>query len=123
VSVFPSGNHLVRFPVRVPGLADRSEVAGHGSDTGGEVGGSAAAGHPGSRQRAGTVAEASPPAADDREQMANSEFATRSTARRARTIMARKLGIDVLLAVALRLYFRSSVGSFDGQRTDRFGIA
>jgi len=62
--------------VRVPGLADRSGVAGHGSDTGGEVGGSAAAGHPGSRQRAGTVAEASPPAADDREQMANSEFAT-----------------------------------------------
>jgi len=36
LSVFPSGNHLVRFRVRVPGLADRSGVAGHGSDTGGE---------------------------------------------------------------------------------------
>jgi len=43
------------------------------------------------------------------------EFATRSTARRARTIIARKLGVGVLLAVTLRLYFRSSVGSFDGQ--------
>jgi len=31
LSVFPSGNHLVRFRVRVPGLADRSGVAGHGS--------------------------------------------------------------------------------------------
>jgi len=31
LSVFPSGNHLVRFLVRVPGLADRSRVAGHGS--------------------------------------------------------------------------------------------
>ncbi len=30
-SVFPSGNHLVRFRVRVPGLADRSGVASHGS--------------------------------------------------------------------------------------------
>ncbi len=38
LSVFPSGNHLVRFLVRVPGLADRSGVAGHGSDTGGEFG-------------------------------------------------------------------------------------
>ncbi len=28
--------------------------------------------------------------------------------------MARKLGIGVLLAVTRRLYFRSSVGSFDG---------
>jgi len=31
LSVFPSGNHLVRFLVRVPGLADRSGVAGPGS--------------------------------------------------------------------------------------------
>ena len=31
LSVFASGNHLVRFPVRVPELADRSGVAGHGS--------------------------------------------------------------------------------------------
>ncbi len=31
LSVFPSGNHLVRFPVRTPGLADRSGVAGPGS--------------------------------------------------------------------------------------------
>ncbi len=30
LSVFPSGNHLVRFPARVPGLADRSGVADHG---------------------------------------------------------------------------------------------
>jgi len=35
------------------------------------------------------------------------EFATRSTARGARTIMARKLGIGILLSVTLRLYFRS----------------
>jgi len=35
------------------------------------------------------------------------EFATRSTAREARTIMARKLGIGILLAVTLRLYFRN----------------
>jgi len=31
LSVFPSGNHLVRFSEPVPGLADRSGVAGHGS--------------------------------------------------------------------------------------------
>jgi len=37
LSVFPSGNHLVRFPMPVPELADRSGVAGHGSDTGGEI--------------------------------------------------------------------------------------
>jgi len=36
VSVFPSGNHRVRFPVRVPALADTSGVAGHCWDTGGE---------------------------------------------------------------------------------------
>ena len=42
------------------------------------------------------------------------EFATRSTARRARTIMARKLGIGVLLAVTLRLYFRNSVRTSAG---------
>jgi len=41
------------------------------------------------------------------------EFVTRSTARGARTIMARKLGIGVLLAVTRRLYFRSSVPPFD----------
>jgi len=35
------------------------------------------------------------------------EFATRSTARRARTIITRKFGTGVLLAVALRLYFLS----------------
>ncbi len=31
LSVFPSGNHLVRFPVRAPGFADTSGVAGPGS--------------------------------------------------------------------------------------------
>ncbi len=35
------------------------------------------------------------------------DFANRSTARGARTIMARKLGIGILLAVTLWLYFRS----------------
>jgi len=35
-TVFPSGNQCVRSPVPVPGLADTSGVAGHGSDTGGE---------------------------------------------------------------------------------------
>ncbi len=37
LSVFPSGNHLVRFPMRLPGLADTSGVAGHGSDTAAEI--------------------------------------------------------------------------------------
>ena len=36
MSVFPSVNHLVRFPVQLPGLSDKFGVAGHGSDTGGE---------------------------------------------------------------------------------------
>jgi len=38
----------------------------------------------------GTAAKARLPASGAREQIANSEFATRSTARGARTIMARK---------------------------------
>ena len=42
------------------------------------------------------------------------EFATRSTARRARTIMARKLSIGVLLAVTLQLHFRNSVPTVTG---------
>jgi len=41
-------------------------------------------------KRPRTVTKARPPASDAREQTANSEFATRSTARMARTIMARK---------------------------------
>jgi len=44
----------------------------------------------------------------------DAEFATRSTAREARTIMARKLGIGILLAVTLRLYFRNSVRPLAG---------
>jgi len=31
VSVLPSGNHRVRFLMQMPGLADTSGVAGHGS--------------------------------------------------------------------------------------------
>jgi len=31
MSVFPSVNHLVRFPVRLPGLSDKFGVAGLGS--------------------------------------------------------------------------------------------
>jgi len=51
LSVFPSGNHLVRFLVRVPGLADRSGVAGHGSDTGDEFSVTAPNHHPHGRER------------------------------------------------------------------------
>jgi len=42
-----------------------------------------------------------------RERTANADFANRSTARRARTIITRKFGTGVLLPVALRLYFLS----------------
>jgi len=59
-------------------------------DTGSIFSGSAIAGHPGVRQGLRTVAEARPPVSDAREQMTNSKFATRSTARGARTIMARR---------------------------------
>jgi len=92
ISVFPSGNHLVRFLVRVPGLADRSGVAGHGSDTGGEFVGCAAMPIDSSPGRLETTARTGFPSCFLREQTANREFAT-------------------------------GVGSFDGQRTDRFGIA
>jgi len=40
------------------------------------------------------------------------DFANRSTVRAARTIVARKFGTDVLLSVALWLYFRSRVRTF-----------
>jgi len=56
---------------------------------------------------AGTAAKVGPPVSGAREQTANPEFATRSTARRARTIMARKSGISVLPKVTFWLYFRS----------------
>jgi len=62
---------------------------------------------------AGTTEEVGPPISGAREQMANSEFATRSTARMARTIIVRKSGISVLPKMTFWLYFRSSVGSFD----------
>ncbi len=42
----------------------------------------------------------------------DAEFATRSTARMARTIIARKSGISVLPEVTFWLYFRSSVRGF-----------
>ena len=76
MSVFPSGNHLVRFSVRAPEFADTSGVAGPGSDTGGEFTSSAATGHPDDRQEARTVVTVSPPASAAREQTANPEFAT-----------------------------------------------
>jgi len=71
---------------------------------------------------AGTTVEIDPPVSATCEQMANSEFATRSTARSARTIMARKSGISVLPRVKFWLYFRSSVPSFDGHSWPRLPI-
>ncbi len=50
------------------------------------------------------------------------EFATRSTARGARTIMARKLGIGILLSVTLRLYFLNSVRPFDDVVQSKPGV-